>query len=250
MARETYDLKQVEEELKQRPEDPDLWYKKGMALAGEGRYEECIIAFSTGLVYAPFHKGLRLQRGRKYTTLDDYRTASAELMMATRLDPENWETWYYLGVALYLEGEYADCMKMEHRAIDVCRTYGVEETPAPLCWYWQAAMKLGLTDKAAEALDQMQEDTPCSNMDYRERLLLHKGLRDPKTFLDKEALKDLDRPDLYYMTMCFGMFNYLHYRGEEEKAVALLKEIWAMPGHHEAFVYKQTRQELAARGLL
>lgn len=250
MAKETYNLEEVEARLKDSPDDADLWYKKGMALVSEKKYDESIIAFSTGLIYSPFHKGLRLQRGRKYITLDDYRTASAELMMATRLDPENWETWYYLGVSLYLEGEYAECMKMQKRAMAVCEENGIEEMPAPACWYWQAAMKLGNAEAADWILDQIDEDTPCSNMDYRERLLLHKGVRDPESFLDKERLADLDRPELYYMTLCFGMFNYLHYHGEEEKAVALLKEIYAMDCYHEAFVYKQTRQELMQRKLI
>ena len=220
-----------------------------MALVEERRYEESIIAFSTGLIYDPFHKGLRLQRGRKYTTLDDYRTATAELTLATRLDPENWETWYYLGTALYLDGRFAECMKAEKRAIEVCQEYGIGELPAPICWYWQAAMKLNNREEAEAILEQVEEDIPCSNMDYRERILLHKGLRDPATFLDKKKLESLDRPDLYYMTLCFGMYNYLFYRGEDEKAVALLKEIVSMDCHHEAFVYKQARQELAARGL-
>ena len=250
MAKETYDLKEVEAKLKDDPQNADLWYQKGMALVAEKRYEECIIAFSTGLVYDPFHRGLRLQRGRKYTTLDDYRTATAELTLASRLDPENWETWYYLGTALYLDGAYEEALKAERQAIQVCRDHGVEELPAPICWYWQAAMKLGRTADAAAILEQVDESTPCGNMDYRERVLLHKGLRDPETFLDKDKLKDLDRPELYYMTLCFGMFNYLHYRGQEDKAVALLREIYAMETYHEAFVYKQARQELAARGLL
>lgn len=250
MAKETYDLKDIEMQLEKTPDDAELWYKKGMALVAEKRYDESIIAFSTGLIYNPFHKALRLQRGRKYITTDDYRTASAELMLATRLDPENWEAWYYLGVSLYMEGEYAECMKIQKRTIAVCREYGIGEIPAPACWYWQAAMKLGRVEDAEWILSQIDEETPCDNMDYRERLLLHKGLRDPKDFLDKKRLEDLDRPELYYMTLCFGMFNYLHYHGEEEKAIDILKEIYAMDQYHEAFVYKQTRQELRARGLL
>mgnify|MGYP000685411453 FL=1 len=49
MAKETYDLKEVEAKLKDDPQNADLWYQKGMALVAEKRYEECIIAFSTGL---------------------------------------------------------------------------------------------------------------------------------------------------------------------------------------------------------
>lgn len=248
MEKETYDLQKIEELLAQNPEDADLWYKKGMALVAEKRYEECVIAFSTGLIYDPFHKGLRLQRGRKYTTLDDYRTATAELTLSTRLDPENWETWYYLGTALYLDGRFAACMKAEKRAIEVCLEHGVEELPAPVCWYWQAAMKLGDSKEAAAILDLVDEDTPCSNMDYRERVLLHKGLRDPACFADKKKLEGLDRPELYYMTLSFGLYNYWFYRGEKERAAAILEDIAATDCYHEAFVYKQARQELAAQG--
>lgn len=250
MAKEKYNLQEIEAQLEKEPTNPDIWLKKGMALADEKRYEECIIAFSTGLIYDPFHKDLRLQRGRKYTTLDDYRTATAELTLATRLAPENWDTWYYQGVALYLDGRYEQCIKAEKRAIQLTLEDGKGHLPSAVCWVWQANMKLGKPEEAAAILELVDENTPYgNNIDYLERVLLHKGLRDPETFLDLSRLGELDRPELYYMTMCFGMYNYLHYRGEEDKAVAILKEIAAMDHHHETFVYKQTRQELAARGL-
>ena len=58
MAKEKYNLQEIEAQLEKEPTNPDLWLKKGMALADEKRYDECIIAFSTGLIYDPFHKDL------------------------------------------------------------------------------------------------------------------------------------------------------------------------------------------------
>ena len=250
MVKLDYTLQEVEAKLEKDPENADLWYQKGMALSyNEKKYEEAVQAFTTGLIYNPFHAGLRLQRGRKYTTLDDYRTATAEIMLSTRLDPENWDAWYYLGTALYLDGEYAECMKAEKRAMEVMRAHGVEELPCAMSWYWEAAMKLGKKEEADKILELVYEGIPCGNQDYVERLLLQKGLRDPETFLDPANNKDPERPELYYMTTAFGLSDYYTYRGEMEKSNELLKKIAAMDCYHEAFVYKQTKQEMKARGL-
>lgn len=51
------------------------------------------------------------------------------------------------------------------------------------------------------------------------------------------------------MTTAFGLSDYYTYRGELEKSNELLKKIAAMDCYHEAFVYKQTKQEMKARGL-
>ena len=48
------------------------------------------------------------------------------------------------------------------------------------------------------------------------------------------------------MTLSFGLYNYWFYRGEKERAKAILEDIVSMDCNHEAFVYKQARQELDA----
>ena len=100
-----------------------------------------------------------------------------------------------------------------------------------------------------EALHTALPVLESGNQDYVERLLLQKGLRDPETFLDPANNKDPERPELYYMTTAFGLSDYYTYRGELEKSNELLKQIAAMDCYHEAFVYKQTKQEMKARGL-
>lgn len=248
-------LNEIEKNLLKDPTNPKLWYDKGMALAEENRFDECIPAFSMGLMYAPFDPDLRLQRGRKYITADNYKAAIADINLAARIKPEHWENWYYQGVAAYMCGDYKYSMAAEYKCIQTMTENDVEEIPAPVCWYWQSAMKAGLKEEAQKILDDyIYEGIKCGNMDYIQRCYLYKGIAKPEDFSNleklKESLKDEDRPELYFITLCHGLSTFLYYNGEVEKSNELLKTIYDCESYHECFAYKQTLQDMKERGLL
>lgn len=252
---EKLNLGEIEKALSKDPKNPKLWYDKGMALAELNRFDECVPAFSRGLIYAPFNPDLRLQRGRKYITSDNYRAAIADINLAARIEPENWENWYYQGVAAYMCGDYEYSMEAEYKCIQVMVENHVEEIPAPVCWYWQSAMKSGKRAEAEKILDDyIYEGIKCGNMDYIKRAYLYKGILKVDDFSDleklKESLKDEDRPELYFITLCHGLATFLFYNDEVEKSNEVLKVIYECEAFHESFAYKQTLQDMKERGLL
>lgn len=248
MKKTVRDLQQIEKCLKKDGKNADLWCEKGLSLVKERRYEEAIEAFTDGLILQPFHAELRLNRGRRYITLDDYKTAIAELTLATRLAPENDETWYYQAVALYLEGQYERCIEASKQCLRVMKKKGDENIPAAICWYWQAAMKLNKYEEAQDILGLVYENMPCENKDYLERLLLQKGLRSPEEMRKHLEMPDSEDSDLYKIGILMGLYNYYTYKGNAKDADCVLREMVNLPCRQEAFAYKQACQEIMNKG--
>lgn len=256
MAQEAADktarVETLRRELKEAPNNPKGWYDLGQTLAELDRFEECLEAFTKGLCYDPFDPDLRLQRGRKHITMDDYDQAIADLTLAVRLKPGHWENWYYCGVAAYMAGKYELSMELEMSCIRTMLQNDIPEVPAAACWYWQSAMKAGKREDAQKMLDDyIYEGIPCGNMDYTKRCYLYKGILSVDDFNDLDALKaglaHEDRPDLYFITLCHGLATYCYYNGMEERSREVLETIRAMPTWHECFAYKQTLQDMQER---
>lgn len=243
----------LQKELCAGPNAPKKWYELGQLLAEQDRFAQCLEAFTKGLCYDPFDPDLRLQRGRKHITMDDYDQAIADLKLAVQLRPGHWENWYYCGVAAYMAGKYELSMELEMGCIRAMQENGIPEIPAAACWYWQSAMKAGKGEDAQKMLDEyIYEGIPCSNMDYTKRCYLYKGILSVNDFNDLDALKsslvDEDRPDLYFITLCHGLATYCYYNGMEDRSRQVLEMIRDMPTWHECFAYKQTLQDLKERG--
>lgn len=240
--------------LKDNPAQPSQWYELGMELAKLNRFSESLDAFTKGLCYGPFNPDLRLQRGRKHITADHYIEALADLTLATRLHAKYWENWYYCGVAAYMGGFYDMAMGLHEKCIEVMQENNIEEIPAAACWYWQSAVKAGRREEGDVLLKKfIYKGIPCSNMDYTHRCYLYAGLETIDQFDDlealRESLKDEDRPDLYYITLCHGLATYCWYNGMQERSKEILRIIKAMPTWHECFAYKQTLQDMKERGI-
>lgn len=82
--------------------NPNLLKKKGLELLDAGKTNEAVECFSKGLVYAPFDSLMRFWRGRKLIGREEYTQSASDLKLAALENPEDWECWYYLGVACYL----------------------------------------------------------------------------------------------------------------------------------------------------
>ena len=71
---------------------------------------------SKGLVYNPFDAVMRFWRGRKFIGREEYALSASDLKLAASINPEDWECWYYLGVA---------CYPVSYTHLDVYKRQGV-----------------------------------------------------------------------------------------------------------------------------
>ena len=207
--------------------NPNLLKKKGLELLDAGKTNEAVECFSKGLVYAPFDSLMRFWRGRKLIGREEYTQSASDLKLAALENPEDWECWYYLGVACYLGGMYEEAKVAHANSKTLMKKYGVNALPATTDWYWMICMKLGQPEEAAKALEDITPDMPTEDGDYLCRVLLYKGVLKPENFVQEceKNCKNPERPRIYHLMLTYGLANYLHYQGRDAEAIPLLKEL-------------------------
>lgn len=239
------------EMLKKDPMNPNLYREAGMELLKENRVDEAVELFSKGLVYNPFDAVMRFWRGRKYIGREDYGIAASDLKLAAAINPEDWECWYYLGVACYLNGMYEEAKQAHANSRERMLKYGVKAIPATCDWYWMICMKLGQPEEAQKVLENVYPGMETEDGDYLARTLLYKGYYKPENFVEDRMreIANPERPRIYELMLSYGLANYLHYLGRDEEAIPLLKKLAESPDCRNLFAVKQAMMDLDALGV-
>ena len=216
--------------LEEAPYDPDAWYGLGMSLFRAGRYEEADAAFSQGLVYDPFHAYLYFGRGRSKTKAEHFWPGVSDFEMALRLDPENWNFWYYLATANNMEGYAQESIANFESAI---RCADPSECYPMVDWIYQTyALDLKDFQAAERSLQLMKDGTVPPQMDYGycRTVSLYKGLIRPEEFIDipdmqEKCIKKPGRIEQELNGMYFGLYTWSVVHGEEELGRHAIREI-------------------------
>lgn len=249
-------IAQLEEQVRQNPLDAKAWVDLGLQIAEEEQnMEKSLSTLTKGLCYQPFDPELRLQRGRKFNSINRFARAVSDLTLACRLKPEEWQNWYYLSVSYNLWGKYEESAA----GFEECAKYIKEKQGLyPIVdWLFNTYTTLGWKEKAQKALDLIDTSIPCVPLDYsyRKRVMLSKGEIDPEKFIDldeieRTCIKAKDRPKLELVSQLYGLANYYHYIGNMEKYDETLLKLLEQPLFHNAFGYIKGVQEAKARGLI
>lgn len=249
-------ISQLEEQVAKNPMDANAWLDLGGLIAEEEQdMEKSLSTFTKGLCYHPFHPGLRLQRGRKFNSVKRFARAVADLTLACRLQPEEWQNWYYLSVSYNLWGKYEESAA----GFEECAKHIEEENGLyPIVdWLFNTYTTLGWKEKANKALNLIDTSVPCVPLDYsyRKRVMLSKGEIDPEHFIDMDeiertCIKAKDRPYLELVSQLYGLANYYHFVGNMEKYDETLLELVKQPKFHNAFGYIKGVEEAKLRGLI
>ena len=247
-ARSALPLSEEVQELAARiaaePDSSELWMQKGLALSKQMLFREAIEAYSMGLARNPFHALLYRHRGHRYISVRCFEQAAADLEMATRLDPKNWDSWYHLGLAYYLLGEYENAAKVYESCLNASRDDA--DRVAVIDWYWMTCKRLGREERADQLLEMVREDTdPGENASYLRRILMYKGLIRPEELMDIEGAPF---PELELVTQGYGLANYYHLNGDEEKCDALLRQILGAKQFWAAFGYLAALVDAKSKG--
>jgi tetratricopeptide (TPR) repeat protein len=215
------EVHEINKEISETPDSADLWMKKGLALSKSWQFREAIDAYSMALSFDPYHSLVYRHRGHRYISIRMYKEAAADLELSTRIDGTNWDAWYHLGLAYYLLGDFERAEKVYSKCLELTHTDDLLVAIAD--WYWMTLMRLGRKAEAQKLLEPISEETnPGENVSYLRRLLLYKGLLEPKDLLYTE---DAHFPDLELATQGYGLGNYYLVTGDEEKAMDMFKRI-------------------------
>lgn len=226
----------------------------GRRTAYLSRYQEAIEIFSRGLRKFPESPELYRHRGHRFLTVRYFEGAIRDLEKAAQLakgrpleiEPDGipnklnrplsslqFNIYYHLGLAHYLQGDFEKALA----CYDTCMQWSVNPDllTATADWTYMALRRTGQTEPAQKLLDTISPDLEIIENDaYLQRLLLYKGLINPKSLLDLDNTDELIR--LNVVTQGYGVGNWYFYNGDTVQARAIFSKIleteqWAAFGY-------------------
>lgn len=253
------DLAQAEKTLAANPTDAEAIIWVGRRLGYLWRFNDAIAMFTKGIALYPDNPKFYRHRGHRYITIRQFARAQADFEKAAQLvkgrpdeiEPDGapnpagkprstlqFNIWYHLGLAYYLQGNYAkaydayvECMKVSNNDDSVTATSD---------WMWMTLMRL---DRKADAAKVLERITPkmdiLENTSYHRRLLMYKGLDKPEALLDTAKADDTT-----IATQGYGVGNYYYVTGNAAKAREVFQKVTSGGGWN-AFGYIAAEADLA-----
>lgn len=236
-------INELDLEIAENPDDATLYLKKGIALSRATlHHQQAIDTFSYGLMLDPFNSMLYRWRGHKYLNVRRIDAAIADLELAGRLDPSNWDVWYHLGLGHYLNKDYTRAAAAYAKCLALTAEGNLNSLVAVVDWYYMVLRRAGRDEDAAALLEIVPiEDAKAagvSNDAYLERILVYKGQKSPDSLLD-----GVDRNDVEFVTLGYGLGNYFYYSGDKAKAEQIWNDVLD-GGYWSALGYLATEVEM------
>ncbi|MDO8680707.1 MAG: hypothetical protein Q7R30_19495 [Acidobacteriota bacterium] len=252
------DLTHAEKDLAARPNDAEAMIWVGRRLGYLWRFNDAIAVFTKGIAAHPDNPKFYRHRGHRYLTIRQFAKAEADFEKAEQLfkgkpdeiEPDGapnaagkprstlqFNTWYHLGLARYLQGDYksaydayVECMKVSNNDDSVTATSD---------WMWMTLMRL---NRKADADKVLARITPkmdiIENGSYHRRLLMYKGLDKPEALLDTAKADDTT-----IATQGYGVGNYYYVTGDMRKAREVFEKVTSGGGWN-AFGYIAAEADL------
>lgn len=252
------DLAQAEKTLAANPKDADAIIWVGRRLGYLWRFNDAIAMFTKGIALHPDNPKFYRHRGHRYISIRQFARAQSDFEKAAQLikgkpdeiEPDGapnpagkprstlqFNIWYHLGLAYYLQGNYAkaydayvECMKVSNNDDAVTATSD---------WMWMTLMRLNRKADAAKVLERitMKMDI-LENGSYHRRLLMYKGLEKPEALLDTAKADDTT-----IATQGYGVGNYYYVTGNIAKAREVFEKVTSGGGWN-AFGYIAAEADL------
>ena len=239
------DLVDAEKTLAGKPTDPEAIIWAGRRLGYLWRFNDAIAMFSKGIALYPDNPKFYRHRGHRYLSIREFAKAQADFEQAADLikgkpdeiEPDGapnpagkprstlqFNIWYHLALAYYLQGNYAkaydaqvECMKVSKNDDSIVATSD---------WMWMTLMRLNRKAEAEKVLTPIAATMDIlEGQSYHRRLLMYKGLEKP------DALLDTTKADpTQIATQGYGVANYYFVTGDVAKARAVFEQIVAGAG--------------------
>lgn len=238
--------------------DHMIWEARKTAYAGD--YRQAVQLFTDAINQFPNEPRLYRHRGHRYITLRAFDLAINDFQRAARLFegeeditekdglPNDQDiplstlqtnTWYHLGLAHFLKGEYEQANLAYENGLQIARNNDMQV--AFLYWKYMSLRKSGKDTEAGKLLEQISPDMNLiENTSYHELLLVFKGVFSPDQILSEEN-SELDNATLGY-----GLGFWHHINGRTERAEQIWQRVYDA-GNWAAFGYIASEAELALK---
>jgi tetratricopeptide (TPR) repeat protein len=222
------------------------------------RYQDAIATFTKGIERYPDNPRFYRHRGHRYLTTRQFAKAQADFEKAVSLikgqpdeiEPDGapnpagkprstlqFNIWYHLGLAYYLQGNYpkaydayVECMKVSNNDDSITATSD---------WMWMTLMRMGRKADAAKVLERITPTMDIlENQSYHRRLLMYKGVDKPEALLDTAKADDTT-----IATQGYGVGNYYFVTGDTAKAKQVFEKVTSGGGWN-AFGYIAAEADL------
>lgn len=224
-----------------RPDDPEALIWLGRRTAYLGRYREAIEIFSRGVALHPRDARFLRHRGHRYLSIRRFDLAEADLEAAARLvagQPDEVEPdglpnaagiptstlqsniWYHLGLARYLQGDFAGALEAYRACLEVSKNPDMEV--ATRQWLYLTLRRLGQDAEAAQVLEPVRMDLKIlENHAYHRLLLMARGEIPAASLL---AAQD-GNSDLDPATLGYGIGAWYLLEGQREEALRMFRHV-------------------------
>lgn len=232
------DLKEAMRQLELNPEDVENIISYGGHLANLWRYHDAIDVYTKGIERFPDNAMLYRHRGHRYISVRSFKKAVEDLTKASQLNSRDFDIWYHLGLAYYLQGEFGQALK----AYQECAKYTVDDDARVGVSYWLyiTLRRLNQDKVAAKVLKNVTNRMNIMmERSYHELMFFYQGKMSEKEIMTMASTSDLDNA-----TYGYGIGVLLLFRNQEGKAVQVFEKILELR-HWPAFGYIAAEAELA-----
>ncbi len=261
-------LRAAENNFKAQPDNLDniIWY--GRRLAYLSHYKAAIQVYSDGLKKFPNSPELYRHRGHRYITLRQFDKAIKDLKKAATLlnnkpirseanglplphpNPQEsslqFNTWYHLGIAYFLNGNYGEAAKAYEKCLDY--TNNDDAVVATANWLYLTYRRLGEDEVAERTLGMINYGMDIrENEDYYKNLLVYKGA------MSADSILNIGQPELNLgnglslANQGYGLGNYYYLDvGDEEMGEKLFYKVLE-GGYWTAFGYIAAEADLSRK---
>jgi tetratricopeptide (TPR) repeat protein len=251
------DLKDAQSVADTTTADAMIWV--GRRLGYLWRYQDAIAQFSKGIERYPNDPRFYRHRGHRYITVRQFDKAVVDFEKAASLikgkpdetEPDGapnpsgvprstlqFNIWYHLGLAYYLQGNYQKAYDAYVECMNV--STNDDAIAATADWTWMTLMRMGRKAEAAKVLERItQKMDILENASYHRRLLMYKGLEKPEALLDTAKADDTT-----IATQGYGVGNYYFVTGNAARAREVFQKVTSGGGWN-AFGYIAAEADLA-----
>jgi len=251
------DLKEAQSVANATTADAMIWI--GRRLGYLWRYQDAIAQFSQGVERYPNDPRFYRHRGHRHITVRQFDKAVADFEKAVSLikgkpdeiEPDGapnptgvprstlqFNIWYHLGLAYYLQGNYQKAYDAYVECMNVSKND--DSIVATADWTWMTLMRLGRKAEAAKVLERITPKMDIlENASYHRRLLMYKGIEKPEALLDTAKADDTT-----IATQGYGVGNYYFVTGNNARATEVFQKVTSGGGWN-AFGYIAAEADLA-----
>lgn len=112
-------IKTYDKYIKENPDNPDLYYVRGLSKNILRKFDEAIADYDKAIELNPKYVKAYVDRGTAKRHLNDYTGAEKDYQKALELDPNNYGAYVYFGALKHEQKDYEASEKYLNKAIEL-----------------------------------------------------------------------------------------------------------------------------------